>query len=230
MSQLLVVTYAFLVVCLFATIAVAAGVGNVPALVNALVATVAAVLPTFGPVVGGVATLPVLDAAPLLSVWLATAGLIHTVGMFGPYDSIWWYDHVTHTLSATLLAALVYATLIAADDHVAGIGIDAPTLVAGTIVVTLALGVVWEFLELWTRELGKARGVDPILESYGLDDSVYDLVFDGLGAVIVVVLDVRIFLAVVEADPELAASVLGTAILVGFLAIVAITVWLERRG
>ncbi|AGN02603.1 hypothetical protein L593_13320 [Salinarchaeum sp. Harcht-Bsk1] len=229
MTQPLVATYAVLLVCLLATIAVAAGIGNVPALVNALVATGAAVLPTFGPVVGGAATVPVLDAAPLLSVWLATAGLVHTVGMFGPYDWVWWWDHVTHTLSATLLAALVYATFLAADRHVAGIGFDAPTLAAGTILVTLALGVVWEFLELWTRELGKARGVDPILEYYGLDDTVYDLAFDVLGAVIVVGLDVRIFLVVVEADPELAASVLGASIVVGFLAVVTIAAWLERR-
>jgi len=33
----------------------------------------------------------------------------HAVGMLGPYDDIWWWDHVTHTHSATILGGVTFA-------------------------------------------------------------------------------------------------------------------------
>jgi hypothetical protein len=225
----LVVAYLGLLVCLLVSVAAGVRRGNVPALGNALVSLAVAIAPPFVPVFLGTASLPVLDVAPVLSVWLATAGLVHTIGMFGPYDTVWWWDHVTHTLSATLLAAVAYAILLAAEPTVAGFEFGRATLVGGTVGITLSLGVVWEFLELGAREAGKARGVDPILEFYGLRDTGMDLVFDAAGAAIVVLLDLQLFVSLVERDADLAATLLGTSVVAGFLATVAIVAWVERR-
>lgn len=229
MTGVLVVLYLGLLVCLVGTVLAAAVLRNSPALTNALVSLAVAVSPTIVPVILGDASLPVLDVAPLLSVWLAVAGLAHTIGMFGPYDTVWWWDHVTHTLSAALLAALIYATLLAAHHHVEGIALGPPARIGGTLLCTLAFGVVWEFFELLARELGRIRGVDPVLEYYGLRDTVLDLAFNAFGAGIVVAVDLRIMVPIVEADPELASRALGAAVALGFVAIVVITVWLEWR-
>jgi hypothetical protein len=220
--------YLVLVCSLVCSVAAGAWMGNLPALGNALVSLAVAIAPPFVPVVLGSASLPVIDAAPVLSVWLATAGIVHTIGMFGPYDTIWWWDHLTHTISATLLAAVVYAILLAAEPTVAGLAFGRVTLVGGTLGVTVALGVVWEFLELGAREAGKSQGVDPILEFYGLRDTGLDVVFDAVGAAIVVLIDLRLFVSLVERDADLAASLLGTAVVAGFLATAVIVAWLER--
>lgn len=227
--DLLVSGYLALLAGLLATVVAGTWRRNLPALANALVSLAVAIAPPFVPVVLGTVSVPVLDVAPVLSVWLATAGLVHTIGMFGPYDTVWWWDHVTHTLSATLLAAIVYAILLAAEPSVAGVELGGAGRIAGTIGITVALGVVWEFLELGAREAGKTRGVDPILEFYGLRDTGLDIAFDALGAVIVLLLDLRIFLSLVEGDADLAATLLGVTVAGGFLAAAAIAAWIERR-
>jgi hypothetical protein len=123
----------------------------------------------------------------------------------------------------------VYAILLAAEPSVAGVELGGAGRIAGTIGITVALGVVWEFLELGAREAGKTRGVDPILEFYGLRDTGLDIAFDAVGAVIVLLLDLRIFVSLVEGDADLAMTLLGVTMAGGFLASAAIATWIERR-
>ena len=155
---------------------------NVAAAVNALVAFAVAVLPLVLGVTAGLAV------APTLSLWLAAAGLLHAVGMLGPYDSVTWWDAVTHFISASFVAALIYAGVLVAVAEAA----------AATLLLTLSVGLWWELLELVARELGEQFDVEPVLVHYGWRDTLVDLFVDVLGAVVVVAVDLRVFVPLVE--------------------------------
>ncbi|WP_248516242.1 hypothetical protein [Salinarchaeum laminariae] len=225
----LALVYVGLIACLLGTVIAALWLGNLPALTNAVVATLLAIAPSvLVPLLDG-SSAPTVTAAPQLSVWIAGAAFLHTIGMFGPYDTVWWWDHLTHTLSATLLAALVYAILLVTEPRLAVLGDGAIVSVAGTVLCTLALGIVWEFAELVAREIGEQRDIDPVLEYYGLRDTALDLVFDALGALLVIALDLRLFVPIVERDPVFAGTVLTAIVVSSFVAVTVITVWLERQ-
>ncbi|MCD2203345.1 hypothetical protein [Halobacterium sp. KA-6] len=137
--------------------------------------------------------------APELAFWTAVAGLLHSIGMLGPYDSVWWWDHLTHALSAALLTALVYAGLLVTIDDAVSTVVVAVAAVGYTVVA----GICWELGELVARAVGDRYDVEPVLVYYGWQDTAYDLVFDVVGAVLVVAIDVRVFV-------DLAATAPGT--------------------
>lgn len=141
-------------------------------------------------------------AAPELALWVSVAGLLHSVGMLGPYDSVWWWDHLTHTVSAALVAALVYAGLVVAVDTGVWPFVSSATTPVLTVLFTFGIGVAWEVVELVSRGVGELFDVEPVLVHYGWRDTALDLVFDVVGAVLVVVLDVRIFVEAAARVPE----------------------------
>ncbi len=161
---------------------------------------------------------------PELALWAAAAGLLHSVGMLGPYDSVWWWDHLTHTVSAALLAALVYAGVLVA----AGDAWSSATVAAATVAYTAVGGVFWEVVELVARALGERYDIEPVLVHYGWRDTAYDLLFDVVGGVAVVVFDVRVFVPLAADAPAatrlvLVATVvvlLGVSVLAGALLVV----------
>ncbi|WP_049898932.1 hypothetical protein [Halococcus agarilyticus] len=124
-----------------------------------------------------------LDAG--LTLWITSALFLHTLGMLGLYDDLWWWDHVTHTLSATIVAAVGYVTARAIDVHREDVYLPPRFLGVFVLIFTLAFGVFWEVLEFVSRIASAALGLDPVLVQYGLDDSLLDLVFDTVGAVLV---------------------------------------------
>ncbi|QGN05938.1 hypothetical protein Hrd1104_00610 [Halorhabdus sp. CBA1104] len=147
---------------------------------------------------------PLLDAigsqrpaiGPLLPSWIALASLLHAIGMLGVYESTWWWDHLTHTVSAALVAALVYGGAVVALGETTGATMS-PRVI--TVTTTLLVGVLWEGLELLARAIGDRLDVEPVLVHYGWLDTALDLVFDVVGAVLVVAFDVRVFVPVGEA-------------------------------
>lgn len=180
-----------------------------------------------------------------LALWLAVAGLLHTVGMLGPYESVRWWDHLTHTISAALVATLAYGSFLAASPTwlVARTGTDpvaagvAPWTVAlATLAVTLGVGVWWEALEVIARAVGDRTGVDPLLVPYGRLDTALDLAFDAVGAVVILALDVRAFVplarAVAAAPPPTLdlARWLAVALLIGPLAVAAAVLVTDGRS
>ena len=195
---------------------------NVAAAVNTTVALLAAVLPD-------VVELVVLDDAatgvhfpPALSFWIAAAGFLHALGMLGLYDATRWWDHVTHAVSAGLVAALIYAGLsvsVAVADDV----LPLPGGVVGTTVLyTMAVGVFWELIELAGRDAAERLGIEPILVHYGWRDTVLDLAFDLVGAVLVVTLYPEAFVALAEQFPRTTVAVVtwsGWLFVVGALAL-----------
>lgn len=82
-------------------------------------------------------------------------------------------------------ASVAYATVRAVDVHSDAIYLPPRFLAVFVLLFTLALGVGWEVLEFDARTLGEAYGYGPLLYQYGRADTVVELVFDGLGAVVV---------------------------------------------
>jgi hypothetical protein len=142
---------------------------NPGAVVNAAVAFAATFLPDL------VERHYEVEFRPWQRVYAGTAMLAHAVGMLGPYDDTWWWDHVTHTLSATLLGGLVHAAAHRRDRD------PGPRVVTAVAVA----GVVWEAAEYAIHAVSQRLGLEPILIPYSAHDTLLDLVFDLVGAVVV---------------------------------------------
>lgn len=184
--------------------------GNVPACVNASVSLAATLVVLLAGLVSGVGVGE--TAALQLVLWVALAGFLHSLGMLGPYDSIGWWDVLTHAVSAALVGALLYAAALV----VLAPSSPAPPATAAVVGVTLgltaAVGGFWELIELVARDLEDRYGVDPVLVHYGWRDTALDLVVDVAAAAVVVLLDVRAFVPLAARAPGVTRSLLaGTA-------------------
>ena len=129
---------------------------------------------------------------PALTLWITAAVFLHALGTVGVpgsrfsfYQSVWWYDHLTHALSASVVAAAGYATTRALDRHDERIYLPARFTFALVLLLTIAFGVFWEVVEFAIAEVAALVGSTSVLTQYGLEDTMLDLVFDTVGAVIV---------------------------------------------
>lgn len=143
----------------------------------------------------GVTTLPALLERDLdvrlgvgMTVWITAALALHSVGMVALYDTIPWWDHLTHLVSGTLVAGVGYATVRALDEHSDRIVMPGMYLGLFVVLFTMAGGVVWELLEHGGREVARSLDMAPILNIYGIEDTIMDLLFDGLGGLVVALL------------------------------------------
>lgn len=132
-----------------------------------------------------------LRLSPALVLLVALSVFLHTIGMIGLYDRTWWWDHLTHALSAAVVTSVAYATVSALDNHHEDLVLPAHFLAVFLLTSTLALGVLWETLEFVARDLGTLIGAEPVLVVYGVSDTLLDLVFDAVGALIVGVVGVH---------------------------------------
>lgn len=169
---------------------------NVPAVVNGLVALGAALLPATLRAVGDVLVVPEL------SLWIAGAGLVHVVGMLGLYDTVWWWDHLAHAVSAALVTALTYAAVltVAANPPIGPLGPSGVVLV--TLGLVLAVAVLWELVEELARHVAERYEMGPLLVIYGPYDWLFDLAFNLVGAGLVLLMDLRLFVPMFEPYPD----------------------------
>ncbi len=127
-----------------------------------------------------------LDAG--LTAWLTGAVFLHTIGTrFALYTTVWWWDHLTHTMSASTIAAAGYIVIRALDRHSDDISVPPRLLFVFVFLATMAAGVFWEVLEYVLFDLTRALGSAPLLTQHGIGDTMLDLTFDAVGAVIVAV-------------------------------------------
>ncbi|MDZ5811979.1 hypothetical protein U4E84_11560 [Halorubrum sp. AD140] len=122
---------------------------------------------------------------PWLGVWITTAVLLHTIGSAGFYARVPWWDHLTHALSASLVAGAGYTTLRAVDLHSDQIRIPQRFAFVFILVVVLAFGVVWELFEFGLDIVADETGISMPLAQFGLEDTVADLTYNSVGALIV---------------------------------------------
>jgi hypothetical protein len=133
-----------------------------------------------------------------LTLWITTAVLLHAIGMLGLYGTVSWWDHLTHTLSATVVAGVGYATARAVDEHSDAVYFPPRFMFVYVLLFTLAFGVFWEVLEFGVHGLSNALGIDAVLVQYSLEDTVVDLIFDTVGAVLVALFGTPTLRSVVE--------------------------------
>ncbi|PGF18025.1 hypothetical protein CP556_19270 [Natrinema sp. CBA1119] len=129
---------------------------------------------------------------PRLTLWITTAVFLHafgTVGLPGAtatlYSQVWWWDHMTHALSASLVAGVGYATVRALHEHAEGIYFPRRFVAVFILLFVLAFGVLWEILEFVIALSADALGVKAVLTQYGLEDTMLDFVFNSIGAIVV---------------------------------------------
>lgn len=129
---------------------------------------------------------------PGLTLWITSAVFLHALGTVGLpgmdqnfYASYGWWDNLTHVLSSSLVAGAGYATARALDAHVEDLDFPPRFLFAFILLLTLAFGVLWEILEFGLAELATLLGTEAVLTQYGVADTMQDLIFDGVGAVVV---------------------------------------------
>ena len=127
-----------------------------------------------------------------MTYWVGGASVLHCLGMLGLYERVGGWDHLTHATSAALATALLYAGFLTTA------GLNSSAAAATTVFVLVVLSVVWEVAELVLREVGERRGVEPVLVHYGWRDTAFDLVFDVVGAAVVLAIDLRLFVSVFE--------------------------------
>ena len=128
-----------------------------------------------------------LPIEPGLVFWLTAAVFLHAIGSAGLYGVVGQWDSLTHTISASIVAAAGYAVVRAIDLHSDEVYLPAPMLFAFILVFVLAFGVVWELLEFAIDESARLLGLQAVVAQYGLSDTIVDLVYDGFGAVVAAV-------------------------------------------
>jgi hypothetical protein len=130
---------------------------------------------------------------PALTLWITLAVFLHALGTVGLpggtpfYRSIWWWDHLTHTLSSSVVAAAGYATVRAIEEHTESVYLPGRFIAVFILLFVVAFGVFWEVIEFALGGLGSLLGGTSILTQYGLSDTMLDLLFDALGGLIVAI-------------------------------------------
>lgn len=173
-----------LLVVLFGLLAYGAVAGEASLLVNGVIA-----LPiVFAPRLLQWRTGHPVD--PRLSLWITAAVVVHVAGFLGAYDVqtgvLSLYDSFAHALSASFVAGVGYAVLVAFERSTTRIRFPPTFRFVFTLSFILALGVAWEIVEFAasgaTDILG--AGTSPLVQ-YGVDDIVFDISFNTIGAAIV---------------------------------------------
>jgi uncharacterized membrane protein YjdF len=139
-----------------------------------------------------------LPLDPWLALWLTAAVFLHVLGSSGLYVHIPWWDHVTHALSASLVAGAGYTVARAIDLHHDDITIPSRIAFVYLFVVVLAFGVVWELFEFGLDVAAQQTGLTMPLAQHGLDDTVKDFMYNSLGALVVGVFGQAHLLGVAE--------------------------------
>lgn len=122
---------------------------------------------------------------PWLGLWITLAVFLHTMGSAGLYARLEWWDHLTHAMSASLVAGVGYTFARAVDLHSDRIRLPRQFFFVYVLVVVLSFGVLWELFEFGLDIAADATGITMPLAQHGLDDTVRDLMFNSLGALVV---------------------------------------------
>jgi len=125
---------------------------------------------------------------PFLTLWITSAVFFHALGSFGFYGAIWWWDHLTHALSASLVAGIGYTVVRVIDLHTEEIHLPNKFMFVFILLTVIAFGVVWELFEYLLDIIADITGIAMPLAQHGLDDTMKDMMFNTLGAVLVATL------------------------------------------
>ena len=126
-------------------------------------------------------------------LWITTAMFLHALGTLplpglgfvSLYSSTWWWDHMTHALSSSLVAGAAYALTRALEEHSEYVAMPPRFTFVYLLLFVMAFGVLWELLEFYIGVVSGLLGSEDVLTQYGLGDTVLDLTYNTLGGAIV---------------------------------------------
>lgn len=122
---------------------------------------------------------------PSLTLWITLAVFLDALGTLSFYETVARWDNLTHALSASVIAAAGYVMLRAIDIYTDELYIPHRFMFVFIIIFVLAAGVIWEILEFLTDEMAVKFGITAFLTQHGIDDTMRDMFFDLLGALVV---------------------------------------------
>lgn len=129
---------------------------------------------------------------PRITLWITSAAFLHALGTVGIpgmgwnfYSGVGWWDHLTHALSASVVAAVGYATVRAIDEHSDDVYLPPKFMAVIILLFVLAFAVLWELLEFGIGVAADQFGTASVLTQYGVYDTLWDVVYNSIGAVIV---------------------------------------------
>ncbi|QWC18560.1 hypothetical protein [Halorubrum sp. 2020YC2] len=130
-----------------------------------------------------------------LVIWITMAVFLHALGTVPLpgldfetlYGATWWWDHLTHALSSSIVVASGYAATRALQEHTEYIQLGPKFMFAYLLIFVLAFGVLWELLEFYIAVGADLFGIPQVLTQYGLDDTVLDLMYNSIGGILVAV-------------------------------------------
>ncbi|SFS97028.1 hypothetical protein [Halostagnicola kamekurae] len=129
---------------------------------------------------------------PRITLWVTSAAFLHALGTVGIpgmgsnfYSGVEWWDHLTHALSASVVAAVGYATVRAIDEHSDDVYLPPKFISVIILLFVLAFAVLWELLEFGIGIAADWLGTRSVLTQYGVYDTLWDVVYNTIGAIIV---------------------------------------------
>lgn len=115
-----------------------------------------------------------------LNFWIVLALFLHVIGGFSNfYNTVPGWDHLTHVMSASLIGALGFVVVVTVDKYVDSIHLPRGFLAVIIVLLTMAVGVIWEIMEFANDSLLHTK------LQYGLSDTMLDLFFDGVAGFII---------------------------------------------
>lgn len=126
-----------------------------------------------------------LPLDPWLGLWITAAVFLHSLGSAGLYGHFKWWDHLTHATSASVVAGVGYTVARAVDLHSDDIYIPTRFAFVYIVLLVLAFGVIWELFEYGLDIAADLTDLEMPLAQHSLDDTVRDLMFNSLGALVV---------------------------------------------
>jgi hypothetical protein len=129
-----------------------------------------------------------------LTLWITAAVFLHalgTVGLPGSETSFYrgtnWWDHMTHALSSSVVAGVGYATVRGLDRHTDDIHLPRRFMFLFILLFVLAFGVFWEVVEFAIGWAAVTLGSPQVLTQYRLSDTMWDLIYNTIGGVVVAI-------------------------------------------
>ena len=119
----------------------------------------------------------ILDILITLTLFLHIGGVL-----LEAYTIIPQYDTLTHFVSSFIIAFLSFISIYILDEFWDGLQMDKYAMAFIVVVLTVALGVVWEFAE-WSSDL-----LFGTYEQWGYADTIKDLFVDMIAGIVMAVL------------------------------------------
>ncbi|MFO8077836.1 MAG: hypothetical protein R6U21_04265 [Thermoplasmatota archaeon] len=119
----------------------------------------------------------------ILDILITLALFLHIGGvLLHAYSAIPHYDTLTHFVSSFIIAFLSFVSIYILDEFWDGLRMDKYAIAFNVVILTVALGVIWELAE-WSSDL-----LFGTYEQWGYNDTIKDLFVDMIAGLVMAVI------------------------------------------